>query len=484
METAKRNVQMAEQPDGVTQTDHDRARRAATGAFVGSRKRADSSPAKPEPSTMPFAVSAAGISHRARHEEENPLDNLDNWAEASRIHHVANTNAQLYTSTPPVAIERDEQNKANVMRAASVSMARDMIIASRERKEGRPHSAVYGAHDGANAQQSRRLTTVSDAAAVHRALSLQGAAEKLAADKIASMDEAYDNYPKYYGTASSQRGLSLRRRRTSTPDGESTVDAERSREIRDQMSSLQNRLDEVDEQKEKDRALLLQAARRNVDAQMHDMELRVYAETGRAPQAMQKDLDDIAVEEARSRRETESRLEGDRVAIGADQYMDRADVDAIARARIQPELDEINERAENKKTREIERTEEKMARKIEARLDENERKRRAAVEREREESTRAMERRLAGEESHGKREKRRSFMSGLFKKKASKQEAKTNGVGKHDIRQEEPEVDGTIHTEREDDVQVSGAGSEREPTPPAAPESVSNPRESRFSEAL
>lgn len=339
---------------------HERAIRAASGAFASSRKRSDSAPTKPP-------------------------DGFATWADACRLHHAANENARLYTSeTGPVL---EEQDRKGVERAAAASMTRDLDEAPM-RKEN-PLS-VSGARTSLGRSRSQRPTTKSDPAALQRAILLQYAAQNRAAERIAEMQDGLETYQMYYGTAvpSTRSRLSVRRRRTPSVGDSSMVDVERSMEIRNQMSTLQTKLDEVDEQRQKDRDNLMEAARRNVDAAIHDMELRVLADTGRAPASMQKELEEAALE--RAEREIEEPVDyGDLVNIGAGQFVDPAEVEEAARSRVKPTLEEMDDRVE-----------EQRARELEERLDREEKRRVAALASEREAEIRAEEREHKGWLNH------------------------------------------------------------------------------------
>jgi hypothetical protein len=367
--------------------DRDKALRAATGAYRLSRKRADSAPSKPTIAReAPYAASAAG-SVKPAPEVEDPLAHIDSSMEASRIHHMANANAQLYTEHPPIGLE--EQDRKDVLRAATISMARDMYDITEKREEvptGEPSAALYGAQRGLSRMRSQRAVPKSDPAALKQAIKVQEAAQQRAAEKLAKLNEP--TYQEYYGVEPHvpRPTLSIRRRRASFDSDTSAADAERSREIRHQMSSLRSRLDAVDEQRTKDRASLMEAARRNVNATIQDMEMRVYHETGRPPPSMQKEWEEAALERAqREVQEQEPYRPYDKVNIGAERYMDMADVEAVARSRLQPTFDEITDRAEKERARELE-----------ARLDAEERERYEAIARERERETRAEEKRQIG----------------------------------------------------------------------------------------
>jgi hypothetical protein len=364
--------------------DRDKALLAATGALRLSRKRADSAPIKPAMgSEAPYAASAAS-SGKPVPEVEDPLAHIDSAMEASRIHHRANANAQLYTEHPSVGLE--EQDRKNVLRAAAISMARDMYEAEgkEEVQTGEPSAALHGAQRGVSRMRSQRAVPKADPTALKQAIKVQEAAQQRAAEKLAKLNEP--TYQEYYGveTHAARPTLAIRRRRASFDSDTSAADAERSREIRHQMSSLRSRLNAVDEQRTQDRADLMEAARRNVSATIQDMEMRMYHETGRPTPAMQKEWEEVALE--RAQRDLQEREPyPDRVNIGADRYIDMADVEAVARSRLQPTFDEITDRAEKERARDLE-----------ARLDAEERERYEAIARERELETRAEEKRLRG----------------------------------------------------------------------------------------
>ncbi|KAJ5157523.1 uncharacterized protein N7482_008623 [Penicillium canariense] len=250
--------------------------------------------------------------------------------------------------------------------------------------------------------------------------------------------------------------MPTRRKRTSSDADASQVDAEQSRHIRNQMFSLRTKLNKVDERRQRDRDLLMEAARRNVDATIHDMEMKVYADTGRAPPSIQKEWDEAARERAREEAEsTEAEgAQANRVHIGSSRYIEMADVEAVARSRVQPALDDITDQAERRRAEELE-----------ARLDAEEEERRAAIERERESSLNRAEKR------EGVSEKRGSKRLKLFMwKRKSKQmqeekpdlqeEAVTPGVTTEEPAEEAPAAQEVVDA------------SEAEEVAPAAPEAA------------
>lgn len=369
-------------------SEREKARRAATGAYNLSRRRASTIPSKPVVSeSQPLAASAAGASRGTVQDPSaiDPFEGLDATNEASRLTHLTNTDAQFYGSNPPVSGDPGELRKRNVQRAAVVSMSRDMYNIIEAKSEEQPGAATYAAQRTQGRALSQRSLRQADdrTQALQQALSLQDAAQRRAQEKLAMMHDETAAFQEYYGTTPQpvRPTLSVLRRRAS-----SDTDMERSKEIRIQMSSLRTKLDAVDEQRERDRSLLMEAARRNVDAAIQNMDQWVYASTGRAPPSVQRDYEDVAEERLKEEQQQQAQEEyPDRVNIGLQRYIDMADVEALARSRVQPTLTEIHDHAEKQKAKEMEE-----------RLDAEQRRRREAIEREREAELRAEEKRMKG----------------------------------------------------------------------------------------
>ncbi|CEN61557.1 hypothetical protein ASPCAL08211 [Aspergillus calidoustus] len=337
-----------------------------TAATHDTRRRADSAP-----SEAARASAAARIDNPS-----DPFDDLDKYMNASRIQN-AHMNRKMFTATPPVAPELDDHRRRSILEAASMSMAKDMYATSQSKEAG-----SSGTQRLPTRARSQRSPSKQDAATLqqastmmlHQALNLQDVAEKRAAEKLALLEDETAGYRNYYGIERqpTRSSFVLRRRRGSNETEQ--IDAERSKEIRTQMTALRSKLDAVDEKREKDRASLLELARKNVDATMQDIEKRMYTEGGRTV-AMQKYLDEKAQERAQKglrEMDTQYLAEG-RVNISAQKYVEMADVEDLARHRLQPTFDEIEELAQSQKAREVE-----------ARLDEEHRQHLLALERERE----------------------------------------------------------------------------------------------------
>ncbi|KAH8693592.1 hypothetical protein BGW36DRAFT_345253 [Talaromyces proteolyticus] len=335
---------------------------AASGAVL-NRRRTESAPTRPvfHPDAA-YALTAATISHRASRVPEDVLSDLDPALEAARIHHIARSNVQLYTSTPPVEIEVEEQKHRDTLRAAAISMAKDMYASAAATKGERDVAETAGSV--AHLRHSRRLSqsqlswiSGDEQNVTRRPTNLHEAAQKIANEKLSKMQQNdLVNKQQYYGIPNhrSRNTLTRRLRRRTSSDGDaSKIDWERSEEIRNQMSSLQSRLQTIDNKKSKDRSDLMEIARKNVNARIHDMDERVYARTGKPSPNMQREWEEKA--QVRAKAESDARMTNfGRISVGGQKYMDESEIEAIARARIEPTLNEISDRVEEKRAKEVE----------------------------------------------------------------------------------------------------------------------------------
>lgn len=250
-----------------------------------------------------------------------------------------------------------------------MSMAKDMygtMEARRSASASKPQSATL--------QQAS--TNV-----LGQALNLHDVAQKRAAERIAGLEDETAAFRDYYGIEPQVQRSSLTVRKRRGSDETEEFDAERSKEIRTQMTALRSKLDAVDERREKDRATLMELARKNVDAAIQDIDKRMYAEPGQSV-AMQKYLDEKATQRAQKGLADMDKqtLLADTVNIGGSKYVEMGDVEDLARSRLQPTFDEIDDRAQTQRARDLE-----------ARLDEEQRQRLAQLEHEREADIKAEE---------------------------------------------------------------------------------------------
>ncbi|KAJ4301300.1 Eisosome assembly protein [Kalmusia sp. IMI 367209] len=401
---------------------------AATGAVSETRrKRAQSTPAPPpiypdSQNSAKNALSAATISHSAsmRARPQSPATSDPNRMgssamEAARIQH-SKVSREMYTDRPPVSLEVEEKKRQDALRASAISMAKQMYdVQQHHIDEAAGRTSRSHATSGATAAQNQQPPTTAEdnlKQEAMRYIGIQEAAQKLAAERLAKIapDEA-SQFRSYYGYEKPSRNkLSIRRARnraSSNPETSDSSDDElQSRRIRSQMSQLNQNLALVDEKKrEQDRKYLYAAAERKVQAQMLGMDKKVFDETGKMSPAMIEEWD--AKARAKASANSEARLEHHgKVHIGHGKYMDQSEIDAIAQARMQPTLDEINEK-----------TQKRLAEEEEQRLEMEEKKRQERIEKER-----AAE--IKAEEKYSKAEEKKALKAKSAEEKAAARQEK------------------------------------------------------------
>lgn len=366
---------------GYTEDGRNKALIAATGAHSASgRKRAQSIPMSvplypDSKNSARNALSAATIAHspsmrasKAPAVQAQDSNRLGSGAmEAARIQH-AKSAREMYTSAPPVSLEVEEKKRNDALRASAVVMAKKIYDIQQQHIEGASgRSGVSAARVGATAAHGQQPVT-SEADIKQQAIQyigIQEAAQKLAQERLAKI--GYDEnaaYRSYYGYEKQSRSkLSMRRGRprarstSAAPpeDSDSDEDDFRSRRIRNQMKQFNEQLADVDAKKrEKDRKGLIAAAERKVQAQMLGLDKDIYNKTGKMSTSMMDEWDEKARQRALANSEARMENHG-RVMIGNGKWMDQAEIDAIAQARLQPTLDEITEKAEKRRAEDAER---------------------------------------------------------------------------------------------------------------------------------
>ena len=352
---------------------------AATGATSG-RQRSGSTPTQcpryPDAANSASnALKAATSATRSRHETGAGSHSMDlpglSPADVARIHGAAVTNMsrEMYTSAPPVAPEVDEKNRQAGLHAAAVSMAKSMYtVAEKRRSENDAQALGSGPNASLHAATSvhhRRTSSMASSSAesgspsrqntAMQYLNLQEAAQKLAAERLAKLNDEGAEYRSYYGTPGAppaRSRLSMLGRRRASSDGQAGPgDEARSRQIRSEMSLFNKSLAEVDARKrQQDREQLLAAARRNVTRDMQGLDEKVYADTGKVAPSLRADWGakarEKAEEDGRARMNTFGKVD-----IGAGKFMEKSEVEAIAAMRVQPTLDQITKKAEEDRAR-------------------------------------------------------------------------------------------------------------------------------------
>ncbi|KAH7355876.1 hypothetical protein BKA66DRAFT_474748 [Pyrenochaeta sp. MPI-SDFR-AT-0127] len=387
---------------GYTDQGRKNAFTAATGAHsAAGRKRAQSSPAPAElypdsKNSARNALNAATIAHTPSMKVKSlamPVTDSTRLGsdamEAARIQHAKSISRDMYTSTPPVAIETDEKKHNDALRASAISMAKKMYSVQQQDIDGA--AGLSTARTGATAAHGQQPDS-SEADIKQQAMryiGIQEAAQKLAQERLAKI--GYDEnaaYRSYYGYEQPTRSkLSMRRGRNRAQSAseaapanhsESDEDDFRSRRIRSQMEQFNKQVEDLDAKKrENDRKSLLAAAQRKVQAQMQAQDKRIFDETGKMSPAMVDDWDDRARKRALANSEARMENHG-KVHIGNGKWMDQEDINAIAQARIQPTLDEITEKTQKRRAEDEKRRGEEEER----RLDLQEKKRRERIEKE------------------------------------------------------------------------------------------------------
>lgn len=352
---------------GHTVDESNKALLAATGAMSSSRKRAGSSPmvkaSYPDSeNSAANALSAANFANRApsrvgKLKTEAPRGSKSSL-DGGKMHSAAMTNLsrEMYTSHPPVTPEVEEMNRQAGLRAAAVSMAKQIYEVQQRAIEQATVADRSDSQYAASSVHNRKASVSEEFShqSPQQYINLQEAAQKLAAERLAKLQDEHAAYKNHYGTSSGQSRLSLRvlQRRRAFSDGQATEsDGDRSRRIRSEMSLFNSKIAQVDvTQRQKDREALMAAAQRNVKASMHGIDEKVYSETGKVSPAMLQSWEDQA--HARAEADSKTRLaKHGMINIGGGKYLDQSTIDAIAAQKVQPTLDEITEKVEKQKAR-------------------------------------------------------------------------------------------------------------------------------------
>jgi hypothetical protein len=356
--------------------NHQRSLMAARGAMTG-RPRANTAPLLQESypdqaNAAANALKAATVAHRPKRS-----------ATESRVGAGPHTNMsrQMFTSHPPVKPEAKDPSREEQLHASAVLMAKRMY--NQQQRLTEQTKKAHASYPATPRRTRSSSSLSSDEVAPMQFTTLQDAAYKLAQERLSKLHEANlrnREYQEYYGQARPQRKFLLKGmlRMRSSSESDAFQDRKRSQHIRSQMSMFSSKLSEIDGKKrQQDRDALLAAAQRNVQARLKGMDEKISQETGMIGPSHQTNWEAKAQIVAQSRSDSRMNKHG-KVDIGAGKYMGQEEIDAIAAQRVQPTLDEINEKAEKE-----------HARQAELRLE-------AEAKREAREKERAREREVAG----------------------------------------------------------------------------------------
>ncbi|WDK11946.1 hypothetical protein CGRA01v4_03225 [Colletotrichum graminicola] len=315
---------------------------AAQSAMPGTKRTRPRAKSTPDPKesypgesqAAANALSAATAAHGPSMKPKSPTG-------ATGSVPYTNLPRKMFTSSPTIGPEADEQKRADVLHASAVAMAKKMY-----------------SHQQKMVDQARQAQQDSEEAIPNDNqpkpfVNLQEAAYKLAQERLSKLHVEHQRnreYQEYYGnrtTAQPHRRFTMKDklRRRASSDGDINDDREQSERIRREMSIFSSNLTKIDEQKRaKDREALLAAAQRNVRARLQGMDDKISAETGMVLPSSNNDWESKAQMAALARHESTNANKG-KVDIGGGMFMDPAAVEEIATRRVQPVLDEINEKA-------------------------------------------------------------------------------------------------------------------------------------------
>ncbi|KAH6892026.1 hypothetical protein B0T10DRAFT_283016 [Thelonectria olida] len=394
---------------------------AAKGAMAKTRPRAISTPAAPqsgshesypgESMAASNALSGATLAHQASLRSKS--------VENAGAVPVTTMTRNMFTSHPPVKLEVDERQNNEKLHATAVEMARKMYLQQQKIVE---HTKDSHGQDTTTSQSKPPIN-------------LQEAAFKQAQERLAKLQNEYETnrgYSEYYGNSPSARhrfSLTSKLRRRSSSDGD-LDDRQQSEVIRQQMSLFSNKLSEVDEQKRKnDRDALMLAAQRNVRAQLQGMDRKVYNETGKVNPTMLTEWELKAHQAANANHAARIENKG-KVDIGGGKFMNPDEVDAIASKRVQPILNDINEKAEAERERQAVLKLEEEARKAEIEKEK-------AREREIKEINKTLRDQAKQEEKAKKAKEKAAKAEQKRQAKEEKRTSKADSTGERDVPNED-----------------------------------------------
>ncbi|CAM1508489.1 Fc.00g053370.m01.CDS01 [Cosmosporella sp. VM-42] len=407
------SLKQTDYTSSLTSAQGQRSLAAAKGAMSGTRPRAISTPASPpgketypgESMAASNALSGATLAHRASMKAKPAV-------EGSGAVPVTTMTRNMFTSRPPVKPEVDEQQNNEKLHATAVAMARKMYIQQQKMVDQAKEAQGQDSKD----------------ADPKPYINLQDAAFKQAQERLAKLHDTHQKnrgYQDYYGNTQSPHhrfSLTSKLRRRASSDSD-LDDRQQSERIRQQMSMFSDKLSQVDQKKrQKDRDALMAAAQRNVKAQLQGMDQKVYNETGMVNPTMVTDWEARAHQAAQVKHDARNVNKG-KIDIGGGKFMDQSEVDAIATKRVQPVLDDINEKAEAERERQAV-----------AKMEEESRKAELEKQKARDREVKEIHKKLKDQEKQD--EKARRHQEKLEEKAKKDEEKALKAEQKHQVKEE------------------------------------------------
>lgn len=354
---------------GSSAENKSKALQAATMSVNQGRSRAGSTPAPVAPAYPDSQNSAANALKAATASTRQN----DGWNSSSnQAARIVNSKVDRGMYTSDIHFESEDDRHQQALKASAMTMAKQLYaVQNRDAMLADPDG---GAGEGAGLAMSRNAAASTTSPDIKleamRYIHLQEAAHKLAAERLAKIDKDGENarFREYYGYGGEEKPKRISRmsmrsnagrsgRKRASSEGADSIDSddeEQAARIRTQMSQLHTGVGAVDAKKQQDdRARVMAAAEKRVSARLHDMDERVYADTGRVSQSMQEEWEAKARQRAEKDREERAQHPG-KTHIGGGKFMDQAEIEAIAAARLKPTLDEISDNAEKRRARDEE----------------------------------------------------------------------------------------------------------------------------------
>lgn len=358
---------------GSSPENKSKALLAATMSVNNGRQRAGSTPVPVAPAYPDSHNSAANALSAATASHRTSTMNNDGWnSPSNQAARIVNSKVDRGMYTSDIHFESEDDRHQAALKASAMTMAKQLY--QTQNRSAMLADPDGGAGEGAGIAMSRNQASSTQPdikLEAMRYIHLQEAAHKLASERLAKIDKDGEpaRYREYYGYGNEEKPkrisrMSLRsntgrpgRKRASsegTGDLSDSDDEVQANRIRMQMSQLHSGINSVDAKKQQDdRARVMAAAEKRVSARLHDMDERVYADTGRISQSMQEEWEAKARQRAEKDRE-ERALHPGKTHIGGGKFMDQAEIEAIAAARLKPTLDEISENAAQRRARDEE----------------------------------------------------------------------------------------------------------------------------------
>lgn len=384
----------------ITNLNRQRSLMAAKDAMK-SRPRAQTVPGPKQsyPDEANAAANALKAASRAHGPGKPPAINKN----AGAVPYTT-MNRQMFTSRP-LAGKSDpgDQNWENSIHASALAMAKR--IYNQQQKLIEQTKKAHANDQPSTPRRRRSSSSLSDEVRPMQFSTLQDKAYQLAQERLAKLHEENlknREFQEYYGSTRIYprlSGVRAKLRRRSSSDGAVIEDRQKSQQIRKQMSIFSTRLSEVDQKKrQQDRDAVLAAAHRNVQAQLRGIDEKIAAETGMVPPSTLTQWESKAHAGAQvtAQAHSDERMsKHGKIDIGAGKYMDKEEIKAIAVQRVQPLLDEINQKAEKE-----------HARKTELRLEAEKQKEAKEIEKNREKEVADIAKRLKEAERQAMHERR------------------------------------------------------------------------------